>query len=102
MNQSNGFCNSHMNIAMYMGGFQGFPSSSSGCLVFLFDGWVLDSAFLYFLAMLASVALGFASERLRHFRSTHKTGKSRKSMALTSLLYSVSDVNQQLTLSRPN
>jgi hypothetical protein len=57
-----GVCNTRLYpTSMYMEGFTGI-NIRGACLVFLFQGWVLDTTFKYILGCAASFAIGFATE----------------------------------------
>lgn len=52
-----------------LNGFQAASSESARCVLFLFEGAVVDSATKYAFAVMGAFAIGFATEIIRYYRA---------------------------------
>lgn len=58
------FCNTAAHVDMYMSGFTSTHSRDRPCIVLLFKGWRLDSAFKFAVACFAVALMGIATQGL--------------------------------------
>lgn len=61
------FCNPSGAMTMFMNGFAS-PAENQSCVIFLFQGWIMDTRFKFFCGCIASIVLGMIAEWLISMR----------------------------------